>query len=264
MPEKTPNIIESGRIFFGKYDKKDCIGIVGVLKDNSFDDTLLAFECFDVKSREYEEKDKESGKFVTLNNKLGKIFVPKSILKIRSDMKGNKIDEKSFELFASDYKLNKEYNYNDVNKISVPVELYNQVIQELKPVNYSDTIDQELKQLNLVESVEVQTSKDNLQDYIYNYLKEKEPESMDELEAEINLDSLNNEILKLAEKYVNFMEKEGLSNTKGVSGMDSDRLRQGMEVEKEHSDDEKIQEKITMDHYAEDENYYNKLKKAKL
>jgi hypothetical protein len=44
----------------------------------------------------------------------------------------------------------------------------------------------------------------------------------------------------------------------------AEQLKIGIEVEKEHTDDEKLAEKIARDHLAEDPHYYTKLKKAGL
>lgn len=46
--------------------------------------------------------------------------------------------------------------------------------------------------------------------------------------------------------------------------VDAEQLKIGIEVEKEHTDDEKVAEKIARDHLAEDPHYYTKLKKAGL
>jgi len=46
--------------------------------------------------------------------------------------------------------------------------------------------------------------------------------------------------------------------------VDAEQLRIGIEVELEHTDDEKVAEKIARDHLAEDPHYYTKLKKAGL
>ena len=46
--------------------------------------------------------------------------------------------------------------------------------------------------------------------------------------------------------------------------VDAEQLNIGIEVEKEHTDDEKLAEKIARDHLAEDPHYYTKLKKAGL
>ena len=46
--------------------------------------------------------------------------------------------------------------------------------------------------------------------------------------------------------------------------VDAVQLQIGIEVEKEHTDDEKLAEKIARDHLAEDPHYYTKLKKAGL
>ena len=46
--------------------------------------------------------------------------------------------------------------------------------------------------------------------------------------------------------------------------VDAEQLNIGIEVEKEHTDDEKLAEEIARDHLAEDPHYYTKLKKAGL
>lgn len=46
--------------------------------------------------------------------------------------------------------------------------------------------------------------------------------------------------------------------------VDAEQLRIGIEVEKEHTDDESVAEKIARDHLQEDPHYYTKLKKAGL
>ena len=46
--------------------------------------------------------------------------------------------------------------------------------------------------------------------------------------------------------------------------VDAEQLRIGIEVEKEHTDDEEVAEKIARDHLQEDPHYYTKLKKAGL
>ena len=43
-----------------------------------------------------------------------------------------------------------------------------------------------------------------------------------------------------------------------------DQLKKGIEVEKEHTTDEKVAAKIALDHLAEDPDYYTKLTKAGL
>jgi hypothetical protein len=46
--------------------------------------------------------------------------------------------------------------------------------------------------------------------------------------------------------------------------VDAEQLNIGIEVEKEHTDDEELAEEIARDHLAEDPHYYTKLKKAGL
>jgi hypothetical protein len=54
---------------------------------------------------------------------------------------------------------------------------------------------------------------------------------------------------------------EAYQTTKEI---DAEQLKIGIEVELEHTDDEKVAEKIARDHLAEDPHYYTKLKKAGL
>jgi hypothetical protein len=54
---------------------------------------------------------------------------------------------------------------------------------------------------------------------------------------------------------------EAYQSTKEV---DEEQLKIGIEVEKEHTDDESVAEEIARDHLAEDPHYYTKLKKAGL
>ena len=46
--------------------------------------------------------------------------------------------------------------------------------------------------------------------------------------------------------------------------VDEEQLQIGIEVEKEHTDDDDLAEEIARDHLAEDPHYYTKLKKAGL
>jgi len=46
--------------------------------------------------------------------------------------------------------------------------------------------------------------------------------------------------------------------------VDEEQLKIGIEVEKEHTDNESVAEEIARDHLAEDPHYYTKLKKAGL
>ena len=46
-----------------------------------------------------------------------------------------------------------------------------------------------------------------------------------------------------------------------ILGILKSELKKGLEVEKEHTDDEEIAREIAMDHLAEDPHYYTKLKK---
>ena len=52
----------------------------------------------------------------------------------------------------------------------------------------------------------------------------------------------------------------GLADGKSKDAFDSDKLKEGIKVELEHTSDKQIATEIAMDHLTEDENYYKKLK----
>lgn len=52
----------------------------------------------------------------------------------------------------------------------------------------------------------------------------------------------------------------GLADKKQPSDFDADALRQGVEVELEHTDDPDVALEIAMDHLSESESYYRDLK----
>lgn len=64
------------------------------------------------------------------------------------------------------------------------------------------------------------------------------------------------------ELFDNFWE-DGRSNKKEITKEDVDpkQLEMGIEVEHEHSPDDEIAERITLDHLAEIDDYYTRLKK---
>jgi len=57
--------------------------------------------------------------------------------------------------------------------------------------------------------------------------------------------------------------KGGLADKSGKKPSDfpKDKIEEGKDVEKEHTNNEKIQAEITADHLVEDENYYKNLAK---
>jgi hypothetical protein len=67
-------------------------------------------------------------------------------------------------------------------------------------------------------------------------------------------DRYRDQALEILNKYIASEDDE--SNV--------EQLQIGIEVEKEHTDDESLAEKIARDHLAEDPHYYTKLKKAGL
>jgi hypothetical protein len=64
----------------------------------------------------------------------------------------------------------------------------------------------------------------------------------------------------MTRKDINLLA-EAYQSTKEV---DEEQLKIGIEVEKEHTDNESVAEEIARDHLAEDPHYYTKLKKAGL
>ena len=63
-------------------------------------------------------------------------------------------------------------------------------------------------------------------------------------------------IIKYEEKI-----KGGLGDDRPDSDFDAEQLKNGIEVEMEHTKDRKIAKEIAKDHLSEDPNYYKKLKK---
>jgi hypothetical protein len=63
-------------------------------------------------------------------------------------------------------------------------------------------------------------------------------------------------ILKEAEKM-----KGGLGDKRPDSDFDPEKLKQGIKVEMEHTNDREVAKEIAKDHLTEDPNYYEKLKK---
>jgi len=77
-----------------------------------------------------------------------------------------------------------------------------------------------------------------------------------------NIHDVETQIYTLATKFVNFLV-DGRANEKGITEKDVDpkELAMGIEVEKEHSPDEDVTKRISMDHLAELSDYYTRLKK---
>jgi hypothetical protein len=55
--------------------------------------------------------------------------------------------------------------------------------------------------------------------------------------------------------------KGGLGDNRPDSDFNQEQLKNGIEVESEHTKDRKIAKEIAKDHLSEDPNYYKKLKK---
>lgn len=68
-------------------------------------------------------------------------------------------------------------------------------------------------------------------------------------------------VYRLATKFANF-SKNGKANEVGITKKDVDEkeLKIGIEVEKEHTPDLDVAERIALDHLAEMKDYYTKLK----
>jgi len=52
----------------------------------------------------------------------------------------------------------------------------------------------------------------------------------------------------------------GIADELSPSDFDKEKLKAGIKIELEHTNDEKIAREIAMDHLSEDNNYYEKLK----
>ena len=65
--------------------------------------------------------------------------------------------------------------------------------------------------------------------------------------------------------YMQFINEDklsgGLADDMNASDFSKESLEQGIKVELEHTDDHSLALEITMDHLAEDPDYYNKLEK---
>jgi len=79
-------------------------------------------------------------------------------------------------------------------------------------------------------------------------------------ENSYDVHEVETEIYKLATKFVNFLTG-GRSNVVGIDENDFDKeeLKKGIEVEKEHTIDEDVAEKIALDHLSESNKYYTLL-----
>ncbi len=75
---------------------------------------------------------------------------------------------------------------------------------------------------------------------------------------------LETQIYALLQKYitggVNIDSWGGIGAGLTSADVNPDELKMGIEVEREHTDNPKIAERIALDHLAEDEHYYSKLK----
>jgi hypothetical protein len=80
-------------------------------------------------------------------------------------------------------------------------------------------------------------------------------------ENEYNVHKVEQIIYKLATKTAVFLTN-GFAKEKGIKreDVDPEQLAMGIEVEKEHTPDEYIAERIALDHIAELPNYYTLLK----
>ena len=65
----------------------------------------------------------------------------------------------------------------------------------------------------------------------------------------------------IVDDYLNYLNEVGKHNDTPDSEYDANELKMGIEVEKEHTDDEDLAKKIAKDHLAEVPDYYTRLKK---
>ena len=75
---------------------------------------------------------------------------------------------------------------------------------------------------------------------------------------------LETQIYEILGKYitggVNIESWGGIGSGLNPGDVDLEELKMGMEVEREHTDNPKIAERIALDHLFENKNYYSKLK----
>ena len=108
---------------------------------------------------------------------------------------------------------------------------------------------------------------DDLRKKTIEFLK-AHPNPTDELVHEwaedngIEKDEAEAVFYRLATKFVKLIT-EGRSQEKGITEKDvpPEELKKGIDIEKEHIDDEEVQKKIALDHLAESHDYYKGLDK---
>jgi len=106
---------------------------------------------------------------------------------------------------------------------------------------------------------------------IVKYLKDNPKAILDDLDGlaedglDVNKDKIKAEVLNLAKLFSIFW-LGGRAKEKGITVRDvnAKELKMGIKVEMEHSPNKIIATKISLDHLAEDSEYYTKLAKAKL
>ena len=120
---------------------------------------------------------------------------------------------------------------------------------------------------NILSNIVVRAKKKELEEEILGFLQDNPnpPDSKVHEWAESNgyaVDDVEHEFYKLATKYAQLF-KSGEALKKGISEKDVDpkELKMGIKVEMEHTGDPELAKKIALDHLAELEDYYTRLKK---
>lgn len=72
--------------------------------------------------------------------------------------------------------------------------------------------------------------------------------------------AFGDELRKIAEEHKDLISG-GLADHKKPSDFSKGKLRAGVKVEKEHTDNPQVAQEIAMDHLTEDPEYYEKLKR---
>ena len=78
-------------------------------------------------------------------------------------------------------------------------------------------------------------------------------------EIGVEVDKIEEEIYKLATKFVRFWKGGKWNTVSDDFKYDEEQLKMGIEVEMEHTPDPEVARKISLDHLVEIENYYTLL-----
>jgi hypothetical protein len=153
-----------------------------------------------------------------------------------------------------------------VNILAIFRRKYFPLLKRKIPVKFNST-NEALQYLSDITGSKVIVSKENIESKVVNFLIQNpnpNDKKVHEFAKEIghNVHDLEAEFYKLASKFAKFLS-EGRSRTKETSPKEIDpkELEMGIKIEKEHIEDEKMAEKIALDHLYEIPNYYTLLKK---